>query len=300
MASTPLKVRPEHWFSAAEEGDVEQLERWHRRKVLTHRFDPSRVRALPGPGRPGFFRLLNQRGETALTVALKAFRAEYAIRLLELGGIHASQMKGQQAAFGLFCRFADGNLPLEKLGRLLLEQGHDLEAYIASKSSPLSYACHNANASMVKVLLDLGACVEPPAKNSPLCEAMGAHTYAHESYSSRLEVVRFLLEAGADPNRKSPTTHDTPLIALALSCDDSTDNASQDSVFRQILRMLLLAGANPEKEHREDDQLVFARDFLPAADLIRQAFDADCLWARMHRLSASLPSAPEQSPRPRF
>lgn len=169
MASAPLKVRPDHWFTAASRGDLARLDRWHRGKVLGHRFEPSRVDALPGQGRPTFFRLLDKHGHTALLVALSAYRADYAVRLLELGPMPGALKGGPSGAFGLVARIQDPTMPLERLVELLVSQGHDVNECPNGGDSPLTVAAQSGNLRAVRLLLTAGASLNPAHGSSPPC-----------------------------------------------------------------------------------------------------------------------------------
>lgn len=281
MAQAPLKVRPEHWFSAAARGDVAQLDRWVRGKVLSHRFEPTRVNALPGPGRPTFFRLLDKQGDTALMAALRAYRAEYAVRLLELGAVPGALMGGPAGAFGLVARIQDPHLPLERLVELLVSQGHDLDECPAGGDCPLAVAAQLGNVPVLKLLLAAGASVNPRHGDLPLCAAVSV---------CAPQAVECLLAAGANPNRENTNDKQLPLVSVVAGWGSKAKDSELDSPRRNVARQLLAAGADPDWQYVESTgERLTVRDFLPNNAEARAAFEADCAWAVSQRLSQHLP-----------
>ena len=114
--------------------------------------------------------------------------------------------------------------------KLLMEHGADLNAQSSSGNTPLHYACCGGYEDVVVTLLDAGASIEETNENghTPLMEAAsaghvgvakilldrgaGINTHSNEfkesaltlaCYKGHLEMVKFLLEAGADQEHKT-------------------------------------------------------------------------------------------------
>uniref|UniRef100_A0A0A9WC50 Ankyrin repeat and KH domain-containing protein 1 n=1 Tax=Lygus hesperus TaxID=30085 RepID=A0A0A9WC50_LYGHE len=141
--------------------------------------------------------------------------------------------------------------------RLLIHHGADVNAQSSSGNTPLMYACAGGHVEAVRVLLDNGANVEDHNENghTPLMEAAsaghvpvaeillargaGINTHSNEfkesaltlaCYKGHLDMVRFLLEAGADQEHKTDEMH-TALM-----------EASMDGHV-EVARLLLDSGA---------------------------------------------------------
>ncbi|XP_024080647.1 ankyrin repeat domain-containing protein 17-like isoform X3 [Cimex lectularius] len=141
--------------------------------------------------------------------------------------------------------------------RLLIHHGADVNAQSSSGNTPLMYACAGGHLDAVRVLLDAGANVEDHNENghTPLMEAAsaghvqvaeillergaGINTHSNEfkesaltlaCYKGHLDMVRFLLEAGADQEHKTDEMH-TALM-----------EASMDGHV-EVARLLLDSGA---------------------------------------------------------
>ncbi|XP_070515069.1 ankyrin repeat domain-containing protein 17 isoform X3 [Cardiocondyla obscurior] len=140
---------------------------------------------------------------------------------------------------------------------LLIAHGADVNAQSTSGNTPLMYGCAGGHEEVVRVLLDSGANVEDHNENghTPLMEAAsaghvqvakillergaGINTHSNEfkesaltlaCYKGHLEMVRFLLEAGADQEHKTDEMH-TALM-----------EASMDGHV-EVARLLLDSGA---------------------------------------------------------
>ena len=112
------------------------------------------------------------------------------------------------------------------------------------------------------------------------------------------------MEAGADPNRPNPTNAIPPLLILVSGWDSRSQDSEPGSPRRKALRHLLASGADPDCKHKESvggDVELDVRDFLPKSPAAHAAFEADCAWARAHRLSQRLVCARvESTQKPRF
>ncbi|KMQ91742.1 ankyrin repeat domain-containing protein 17, partial [Lasius niger] len=140
---------------------------------------------------------------------------------------------------------------------LLIAHGADVNAQSTSGNTPLMYGCAGGHEEVVRVLLEAGANVEDHNENghTPLMEAAsaghvqvakillehgaGINTHSNEfkesaltlaCYKGHLEMVRFLLEAGADQEHKTDEMH-TALM-----------EASMDGHV-EVARLLLDSGA---------------------------------------------------------
>lgn len=141
--------------------------------------------------------------------------------------------------------------------RLLVAHGADVNAVSGSGNTPLMYACAGGHEECVRALLDNGANVEDHNENghTPLMEAAsaghvgvakillehgaGINTHSNEfkesaltlaCYKGHLDMVRFLLAAGADREHKTDEMH-TALM-----------EASMDGHV-EVARLLLDSGA---------------------------------------------------------
>ncbi|XP_046672408.1 ankyrin repeat domain-containing protein 17-like isoform X4 [Homalodisca vitripennis] len=126
--------------------------------------------------------------------------------------------------------------------RLLIAHGADVNAQSSSGNTPLMYACAGGHEHCVRVLLEAGANVEDHNENghTPLMEAAsaghvtvakillehgaGINTHSNEfkesaltlaCYKGHLDMVRFLLEAGADQEHKTDEMH-TALMEASM------------------------------------------------------------------------------------
>lgn len=96
--------------------------------------------------------------------------------------------------------------------------------------TPLMVAADNGDLSMVRALVVAGA--DPNGGDHPLMSALLLACFSSENSFAKRQVVRFLLERGANPNTV-PNCGYTPLIC-AVEADDP-----------ELVRLLLDHGANP-------------------------------------------------------
>ncbi|GAB6028256.1 hypothetical protein CHUAL_002439 [Chamberlinius hualienensis] len=126
--------------------------------------------------------------------------------------------------------------------KLLITHNADVNAQSSSGNTPLMYACAGGHEEVAKFLLESGANVEDHNENghTPLMEAAsaghvgvakilldhgaGVNTHSNEfkesaltlaCYKGHLEMVRFLLEAGADQEHKTDEMH-TALMEASM------------------------------------------------------------------------------------
>lgn len=284
-----FSVSRAQWFEAAKNGDWNALERWHRLGVLKkQRFDPQKVTARPGEGRPTLARLVNgdNPGDLdALDTALFNYHPAYAIRLLEL---ERFPPLAEPILLTPLERVA--SMPntepqhIECLVGLLQEQGHDLNGGWMQRS-PLECAIQSSGgAARVAVLLRMGA---DPAqgKHGNVIHTAVKTLLAHERYS--LDILRVLLDAGVDPDARSHEggLESTPLMQLTASWTKLSDR------YRDVMAMLLEAGANPDLalplEKHEPDKLMTAEDLI-TSPVIREVFRGELAKARARTLDSRL------------
>ncbi|KAG1661828.1 Ankyrin repeat domain-containing protein 17 [Nymphon striatum] len=139
----------------------------------------------------------------------------------------------------LMCAASSGNLDIVKL---LLKNGADINAQSLTGNTPLMCACSGGFEDIVRLLLSEGASIEDHNENghTPLMEAAsaghvpiakillehGAGINTHSSefkesaltlacYKGHVEMVRFLLQAGADQEHKTDEMH-TALMEASM------------------------------------------------------------------------------------
>ncbi|XP_026684825.1 ankyrin repeat and KH domain-containing protein 1 [Diaphorina citri] len=154
--------------------------------------------------------------------------------------------------------------------RLLINHGADVNGQSSSGNTPLMYACAGGHEAVVRVLLECGANVEDHNENghTPLMEAAsaghvgvakilleygaGINTHSNEfkesaltlaCYKGHLDMVRFLLSAGADQEHKTDEMH-TALM-----------EASMDGHV-EVAKLLLDSGAQVKTSENEGESLL--------------------------------------------
>ncbi|XP_043657224.1 ankyrin repeat and KH domain-containing protein mask isoform X5 [Drosophila teissieri] len=192
-------------------------------------------------------------GESLLSMACSAGYYELAQVLLAMSAAQVED-KGQKDSTPLMEAASAGHLDIVKL---LLNHNADVNAHCATGNTPLMFACAGGQVDVVKVLLKHGANVEEQNENghTPLMEAAsaghvevakvllehgaGINTHSNEfkesaltlaCYKGHLDMVRFLLQAGADQEHKTDEMH-TALM-----------EASMDGHV-EVARLLLDSGA---------------------------------------------------------
>ncbi|XP_059471305.1 ankyrin repeat domain-containing protein 17 isoform X2 [Neocloeon triangulifer] len=192
-------------------------------------------------------------GESLLSLACSAGYFELAQVLLAMSaGVEDRGIKGDCTP--LMEAASAGHADIV---RLLIENGADVNAQSSTGNTPLMYACAGGHLEVVEILLAAGANVEDHNENghTPLMEAAsagyvnvakvllengaGINTHSNEfkesaltlaCYKGHLEMVRFLLAAGADQEHKTDEMH-TALM-----------EASMDGHV-EVARLLLDSGA---------------------------------------------------------
>jgi ankyrin repeat protein len=132
----------------------------------------------------------------------------------------------------------------DDLAKFLIEQGADLNGYGYGGGTPLTAAANYQNIEMLKTLLTAGADPNYPAEGTGDTPLHAAATQGAAQGST--ECVQILLEAGANPNRKTNvdvesnryvggtvrTAGETPLHLAAAYGDE------------EMIKLLLDAGAD--------------------------------------------------------
>ncbi|XP_022906707.1 ankyrin repeat domain-containing protein 17 isoform X2 [Onthophagus taurus] len=195
----------------------------------------------------------SEEGESLLSLACSAGYYELAQVLLAMhANVEDRGIKGECTP--LMEAASAGHLDIV---RLLVVHGADVNAQSTSGNTPLMYGCAGGHQDVVKFLLENGANVEDHNENghTPLMEAAsaghvglakillehgaGINTHSNEfkesaltlaCYKGHLDMVKFLLEAGADQEHKTDEMH-TALM-----------EASMDGHV-EVARLLLDSGA---------------------------------------------------------
>ncbi|XP_037909760.1 ankyrin repeat and KH domain-containing protein mask isoform X3 [Hermetia illucens] len=192
-------------------------------------------------------------GESLLSMACSAGYYELAQVLLAMSAAQVED-KGQKECTPLMEAASAGHVDII---RLLISHNADVNAQCATGNTPLMFACAGGHVEAVKELLKHGANVEDQNENghTPLMEAAsaghvevakvllehgaGINTHSNEfkesaltlaCYKGHLNMVRFLLQAGADQEHKTDEMH-TALM-----------EASMDGHV-EVARLLLDSGA---------------------------------------------------------
>jgi ankyrin repeat protein len=152
---------------------------------------------------------INERGETALHLAIK-YKKKYAVKiLLEKGASVNASTKGGLTP--LHYAAQSGNA---ETAALLIEKGSSVNAATNGGLTSLHYAAQSGNLETVKILIEKGASVNAPTEKNvtPL-------HYAAQSGNS--ELVALLIEKGASVDA-STTSHLTVLHYAAQSVNTKT------------------------------------------------------------------------------
>ncbi|XP_015790056.1 ankyrin repeat and KH domain-containing protein 1 isoform X2 [Tetranychus urticae] len=195
---------------------------------------------------------ITEEGESLLSLACSSGYAELAQLLLATRA--NVEDRGLKDTTPLMEASSAGHVDIVKL---LISHGANVNAQTSQGNTPLMYACAGGHVDVVKVLIEAGANVEDHNENghTPLMEAAsaghvavakilvekGASINSHSDefkesaltlacYKGHLEMVRFLLEAGADQEHKTEEMH-TALM-----------EASMDGHV-EVARLLLDSGA---------------------------------------------------------
>lgn len=135
-------------------------------------------------------------GRSALHLALLSGNLTVAKLLLEKGASPNIADRGVQQNAPLFYIFSSPPETQQALVQLLQDYGADINILNNRQQTPLDYVLrYIPNIRSVQILLDAGA--NPNAPNSPLNEALSRTPGPGDL---REQIIRALLQAGADPN----------------------------------------------------------------------------------------------------
>ena len=104
------------------------------------------------------------------------------------------------------------------------------------KSAPLHMAIEKGHTDVVKILLDGGA--DPNKRTGTRPPLVLAVYKAHVANSEPSEVIELLLHAGADPNEPDTETGNTPLFLAAIYC------------YKDSIKVLLAGGADANRVNK--------------------------------------------------
>ncbi|XP_019620043.1 PREDICTED: ankyrin repeat domain-containing protein 17-like [Branchiostoma belcheri] len=198
--------------------------------------DVAAVRRLLDEGRS--VHETNEEGESLLSLACSAGYYELAQVLLAM---HANvEDRGLKGDCTPLMEAASGGYT--DIVKLLIAHGADVNSRSSTGNTALTYACAGGYEDVVRILLEAGARIEDHNENghTPLMEASsaghvgvarlllergaGINTHSNEfkesaltlaCYKGHLDMVRFLLEAGADQEHKTDEMH-TALMEASM------------------------------------------------------------------------------------
>jgi ankyrin repeat protein len=244
---TKLAISRDEWLNAACYGDLARLEAWNRSGALDIKYDPVRLGANVPQGRAKIFDVSDTDKENALHRAIRSNQVAYALRLLELGRfLETRNTKGEtplmQAA----------ELAQEGVVSTLIQAGHGVNVQDKKGRTALSRAVNKKSVPVANLLLEAGASIKTSSEMSPLMEAVNAN---------HPELVRILLNKGADPNEENPLERGSCFHRLA--CHWDKEDSEQQTPRRQIMRLLIQAGADTQSGVMErDGTLTSLRDLF--------------------------------------
>ena len=180
----------------------------------------------------------------------------------------------------------DGNVAMT---RLLLELGADINQTSGNHTSPLLIALLNGQVALATELLERGA--DPNRvddyRRGALFAAIELRNFNHEKYPflyddgrDPLDLIKALLEKGADPNLRTDTT---PVHGL-MQFDGSWANFDGQTPFIraalsgdiQVMRLLLQHGADPNLATNQGSTALMAAagiNWIPAQTFTRSEAD---------------------------
>jgi hypothetical protein len=164
-----------------------------------------------------------------------------------------------------------------EITRLLLDAGASVRARRPQYQSPLQSAVSNGHLDVIRLLVDRGALdVEGTDRGSLLATAIAATR--HRPQAAALEVLRHLLELGAD----AAPGEESPIVQAVLG-----------SAAPAVIRMLLSHGADPNSRRSDGTPALIlaarrgdhaAVDVLLTAGADPNAVDGDGRTALMHAI----------------
>ncbi len=180
----------------------------------------------------------------------------------------------------------DGNV---EMTRLLLELGADINQASGNHTSPLLIALLNGQVALATELLSRGANpnLADDYHRAPLFAAIDLRNFNHEKYPflyddgrDPLDLIKVLLEKGADPNLRADTV---PVHGL-MQFDGSWANFDGQTPFIRaalsgdiaVMRLLLQHGADPNIATKQGSTALMAAagiNWIPAQTYTRSEAD---------------------------
>jgi uncharacterized protein len=138
--------------------------------------------------------------------------------------------------------------------QVLVEAGADLHAVAARQKDLLEHAVDSGKAELVRFLLDRGLPVDghwkPPASENPAVRKIGHDTpLLRAAEGGAVEIVRILLEAGADRSR---TYNGRTALDVAKEHLHDPDHEEHHEAYREIVALL---GGAPATSGRSLDSI---------------------------------------------
>jgi ankyrin repeat protein len=196
-------------------------------------------------------------GSTCLMVAAYFGYADIVTYLLEQGAeVNAAGDQGETALhYAASVPEQPGKGPIDRIGaiRALLAKGADLKAKMKNGGIPFSIATTRGRADILPLLLPPDA--ERQTLNAALADA-AVNSFDKTEGCDYGEVVRLLLEAGADANARYPDSR------TALICAAQNSNSA-------IVTLLLKKGADPNARDNKGDTALHRASFTGQLDMVK-------------------------------
>lgn len=156
----------------------------------------------------------------------------------------------------------------------LLKEGVDPNGNEESKGAPLIMATGNYEFDVMKALLQAGADPNPYKFGNYRCTLIVALLEYEELDDSLLEATRILLEAGTDPNAHSGHLFNITALMLAAEKAGSDDPHWNGQQALELTKLLLDHGADPNETEENGYTALIGAEFKEGAELLLK-FGAD-------------------------